>query len=216
VLFAEAINTYPFFLTEGAFLTRLTYEMKIDFDPNVLFAHLIYKKDGRNKLTQLYKGYYNIGMKYDLPMLSFTSTTWRANQPRLKKALFLKQYDVNADTIHFVNSLRQQYGSYSKKIFIGGLIGCKGDAYKSEEALSVKEALSFHRFQVKKLNSADFLFATALPAFSEAYGLAMAMSESTLPYILSFVQFQLLILMLIRSLFFIWQIVFTLLYLDKL
>ncbi|MFX1524167.1 MAG: homocysteine S-methyltransferase family protein, partial [Promethearchaeota archaeon] len=66
---------------------------------------------------------------------------------------------------------------------------CKGDAYNPEEALSSEEAYKFHKFQVKKLSEAgvDFLLGSTLPASSEALGLARAMAESNIDYVISFV-----------------------------
>jgi homocysteine S-methyltransferase len=68
-------------------------------------------------------------------------------------------------------------------------LGPRGDAYRPEEALSEQEALSFHAYQIEALaqTNVDFLYATTLPAFSEASGLAAAMAATNLPYILSFV-----------------------------
>ena len=43
---------------------------------------------------------------------------------------------INTDAFKFVDGIRKSYGKFSDKIFIGGLTGCKGDAYKPEEALS--------------------------------------------------------------------------------
>lgn len=46
-----------------------------------------------------------------------------------------------------------------------------------------------HSFQVKELvrGGVDFLFASTLPALEEAKGLARAMADTDLPYVLSFV-----------------------------
>jgi homocysteine S-methyltransferase len=74
-------------------------------------------------------------------------------------------------------------------IFIGGIIGPKGDAYKPEQALLADEAETFHEYQIEALAEAgvDYLMALTLPAISEAHGIARAMAATGLPYILSFV-----------------------------
>jgi S-methylmethionine-dependent homocysteine/selenocysteine methylase len=68
-----------------------------------------------------------------------------------------------------LRGIREEYGEYSRKIYIGGLIGTKGDAYNPDESLSTAEAKSFHRFQVEKLTKAgvDFLIAQTLPAMAK-------------------------------------------------
>jgi S-methylmethionine-dependent homocysteine/selenocysteine methylase len=85
--------------------------------------------------------------------------------------------------------LRDRWGSCSASIFIGGLVGCKNDCYKPAEGLSKKDAKVFHLWQINKLAEAgvDFLLGATLPAVSEATGIAMAMAETNIPYIISFV-----------------------------
>ena len=85
--------------------------------------------------------------------------------------------------------LEKSYGYFSEKIFIGGLTGCKGDAYKPEEALSETESYIFHKEQIQILADAgaDFLFASTLPEINEAKGIAKAMSETNKDYVISFV-----------------------------
>ena len=96
---------------------------------------------------------------------------------------------INTDAFLFVDNIRKSYGSFSEKIYIGGLTGCKGDAYKPEEALSENEAYHFHKEQMQILADAgvDFLFASTLPALTEAIGIAKAMSETKKDYVISFV-----------------------------
>jgi homocysteine S-methyltransferase len=74
-------------------------------------------------------------------------------------------------------------------MFVAGLIGCRGDAYRPEEALSTDQAIEFHYEQVLELcdSPIDFLFAATLPALSEARGIAVVMRETGIPFVLSFV-----------------------------
>jgi S-methylmethionine-dependent homocysteine/selenocysteine methylase len=73
-------------------------------------------------------------------------------------------------------------------MFVGGLMGCKGDAYKATEVLAIEDAKRFHSWQANlfKNAGADFLFAGIMPALSEAIGMAKAMENTGLPYIISF------------------------------
>jgi S-methylmethionine-dependent homocysteine/selenocysteine methylase len=68
-------------------------------------------------------------------------------------------------------------------------MACRGDAYRPQEALSQTDAKSFHQYQAHALAQAnvDFILAATLPAVSEALGLAEALSDCGVPYILSFV-----------------------------
>lgn len=74
-------------------------------------------------------------------------------------------------------------------IFVGGLLGPSGDAYKPAEGLPRRAAREFHRSQVEALASAgvDFLHLATAPNVEEALGAADAMAETGVPYIISFV-----------------------------
>jgi homocysteine S-methyltransferase len=185
--FQNILNEYRFILTEGAIVERLRREFKVELDPHVVHSGFIYETDKRAILYNLYKQYIDISFSKNLPILVFTPTR-RANKERLTFA-GLHDKNVNGDCFNFLSDLRSTYGAYSKKIYIGGLMGCKGDAYNPKDALSIEQAERFHKFQVNSfMNSGvDFLYACVLPAYSEALGLAKAMSRSKKPYVLSFV-----------------------------
>ncbi|MBI5476799.1 MAG: homocysteine S-methyltransferase family protein [Ignavibacteriales bacterium] len=181
------ISSSPLMLTEGSVIERLRREYRYELHPHILNANCIYDPKGKNILEEIYLQYISIGKKKNIPLILFTPT-WRANPERLgKSGLMLK--DVNGENFRFIDSLRSKQGAYAEKILIGGLTGCKGDAYKPEEALSVDDAFHFHQTQTRALANAgvDFLFATTLPAFTEAFGIAKAMALTAVPYIISFV-----------------------------
>lgn len=114
--------------------------------------------------------------------------TWRTNSERTKK-VNVDMKTINSDTFLFGDNIRKSYGSFSEKIYIGGLTGCKGDAYIPEEALSKNDAYHFHKEQMQILADAgvDFLLASTLPALTEAIGIAKTMSETKKDYVISFV-----------------------------
>jgi S-methylmethionine-dependent homocysteine/selenocysteine methylase len=117
-----------------------------------------------------------------------SAPTWRAGRDRIAAA-GLADYDLNGDNFRFLDSLRYSYGDYANQVFIYGLMSCRGDAYKPEEAMSANAAAEFHAWQAEALATAgvDFLLAATLPALSEAIGLAQAQAATGLPYIISFV-----------------------------
>ena len=67
-------------------------------------------------------------------------------------------------------------------------MGCRGDAYTGEGCLSRAEAADFHRWQAERFRAAqaDFLMAGIMPTLPEALGMAQAMGETGLPYLISF------------------------------
>ncbi len=183
--FTELLWNSEAILTEGAIIERLRRNPLLTLNPYVYHAGFVYEQSGRYHLEKLYRQYIDAGFSSDLPILICTPT-WRAGKERTEKAGYP---DVNQDAFRFMDNIRRTYGEYADKIFIGGLIGPKGDAYHPEEALSEDEALAYHRFQIQELmqTGADFLMAATLPALSEAVGISRAMAESGIPYIPSFV-----------------------------
>ena len=185
--FVQAFNQFPYFLTEGSIIERLRRESQFPLDPHIANAGFIYETKRSAVLTDLYRQYLAIGMEFNLPMMIF-SPTWRANPVRLLRS-GLEDIDVNGDAVRHLINIRESYGEYAQKIFIGGLMGCEGDAYRTDEPLGRDEAAQFHLAQTNALASAgvDFLIASTLPAYTEAVGIANAMALTGMPYILSFI-----------------------------
>lgn len=169
-------------LLEGALGIRLKAEFGLSPDENVAWASQVYTEKGRNALKSLYEGYIQTAGKYGLPFAA-TTPTRRANKERVA----MSQYDKNiiADNVGFLKEIRDKSGI---EMYAGGLMGCKGDAYKAADILPAKEAYAFHSWQAELFREAgaDFLYAGIMPALPEAIGMAKAMEKSGLPYIISF------------------------------
>jgi homocysteine S-methyltransferase len=186
--FEEAVNTEAVILTEGAVVERLRRQPEVELDPLIANTSLVYDPVGKGFMADIYRGYADISHRFDLSMILLTPT-WRANPTRLSRVGFEDIRRVNEDCVRFLLDIRGDYGDHAEKLFIGGLIGCKGDAYRPEEALPTDEAAVFHETQVEALDAAgvDFLIAQSLPALCEATGVAKAMAGCGVPYVLSFV-----------------------------
>lgn len=184
---SEMIRTAPVVLTEGALIERLRRDVAVSLDPHVLHAGFIYDHAGREALRTLYGQYLEIGRAAGLPMIVGTPT-WRASAERVRLA-GLAEVDVNGDGVRFLASIRDAYGRYVGRVIIAGMMGCAVDAYRPETALSEEEAVVFHRPQAQALaaGGVDCLLAATLPHAGEARGLARAMAECEVPYMLSFV-----------------------------
>jgi len=185
--FAKALHEYPVILMEGALLERLRREYQVTLDPFVYHAGFIYDRDKRSILQSLYRQYIDSALHQTTPIL-ITTPTWRANEDRLEQSEF-RGMDVNGDCVRFLQDVRKEYHEFSSLIYIGGVMGCRGDAYDASDALSTQDAYDFHGPQAARLAEAgaDFLFGVTLPAVSEAMGLARAMAQTGTGYILSFV-----------------------------
>jgi homocysteine S-methyltransferase len=187
-LFAEVVTESSAVLMEGSVIERLRRDPDISLDPFILNAGLIYGEPGRSALAAIYGQYMKIGAEFGLPILCLTPT-WRAGRERLGKAGYGESTDVNGDCARFLRRIREEFGDFAERIFIGGLMGVRGDAYDPGEALSREAAANHHAFQARALAAAgvDFLIASTLPALSEALGMAAAMAQTGIPYVISFI-----------------------------
>lgn len=180
--FENCFHSTSSILMEGALGERLKREYHITFDENVAMAGLVYDEAAKNALEKIWCEYIEISKKYNLPFMA-TTPTRRANQERVEMSPFSKK--IIKDN---VDLLKQIKSAYYNNMYIGGLMGCKGDAYKATDVLSVEESKLFHSWQANlfKESGVDYLFAGIMPALPEAIGIAQAMEQTELPYIISF------------------------------
>lgn len=174
-------------LGEGAVIERLRRDTGYELDPFLVNSAFLYHEDTRAALAGIYRGYLDIGQRTGLPLL-LSTPTWRASRERIEKAGYAGR-DVNGDNFRFLKQLSTTYGDYAEKVLICGLLSCRGDAFKPDEALSEQDACQFHAWQARQLAAAgvDFLLAATLSALSEALGLAQALAATQVPYVVSFV-----------------------------
>ena len=180
--FQTCYQQSPVLLMEGAIGERLKREFSITLDPTLVMAGLVYQPEARQALRHIYMEYVRIAERFELPFLA-TTPTRRANRERVGRS----PYDETlfAENLRFLHEIRE---ASTARMYVGGLMGCKGDAYKATGALSVAESWAFHAWEAGhfKAAGADFLFAGIMPTLPEAIGMAMAMEETGLPYIISF------------------------------
>lgn len=181
--FIESFRTSPFILTEGAIVERLRHEFHISPDKHIAHAALIYDDSHREILASIYRQYLQIATEFRLPLMLMTPTR-RANIEQIAASDY-RHKNVLADTMSFLSRFRDEA---STPVYIGGLAGCRGNAYDGRYYLSVEEAMEFHFPTVRTLaqSGADYLFAGIMPQLTEAIGMANAMAATGLPYIISF------------------------------
>ncbi len=184
--FAEFAASGAAAIAEGAIVERIRRDPAFALDPDVLNGGLVYDPAGRARLAELHGGYVRSARGAGLPILIFTDT-WRCSRSRVEASPF-RGRPINQDNARFLIDLRARFGDGSP-IFVAGLVGPSGDAYKPGDSLGRAEARAFHRWQVEALaaSGVDFLFLATAPAVEEALGVADAMAETGLPYVIAFV-----------------------------
>ncbi len=179
--FIECVKNSKNILMEGALGERLKREFNLSFDENVVMSGLVYTNDGRNALKKLWSEYAEIAWKYNLPFLA-TTPTRRTNRERVEVSGFDSGI-IKAN----VDFLRQIQKEQKGEMYIGGLMGCKGDAYTGIGALNRQESQIFHEWEVSLFaeEKVDFLYAALMPNVEEAAGVALAIQKYRIPYIIS-------------------------------
>lgn len=165
--FESCYNNSSFILMEGALGERLKREYDILPDEIVALAGHIYNEKSKQALKELFHQYIEIAQYYHLPVM-ITTPTRRANKERVAKSKYNK--NIIYDNVSFLYEIKKECLS---DVYIGGLMGCKGDAYRADKVLSEREAFEFHSWQASLFAEAevDFLYAGIMPALSEAIGM---------------------------------------------
>lgn len=173
-------------LMEASIVESLRRSDNIELHPVLQNAPLIYEEEGRKALAALYQKYIDIARDAHRPFMMCTPT-WRADQSRVTESGI--KPTINIDAVHFLRGIRDAQDKGKHTIKIGGLVGCKNDCYRPEEALSAAQAEEYHAWQVDQLKQggADFLIAETMPDINEAIGIARAIERTGLPYFISFV-----------------------------
>ncbi len=184
----DAVKEHPVILTDGSMLERLRRDDSVELDPHILHAGLMYDDSERSVVVRLHRQYIDIGVEFGAPFIVL-APTWRANPERIEKSRFRDKKDVNGDCVRLLDSIRREYPGGGENIYVGGVMACRGDCYRPEEAISRDEAKQFHKPQAEALANAgvDLIASCTLPAVSEAAGMAAAISETGCAYGISFV-----------------------------
>lgn len=180
--FLQCFQQCDTLMMEGALGERLKREFFLQFDPHVAMARLVCSEEGSAALRNLWRGYREVADRFGFPFLA-TTPTRRANLERMRRGGF--SAETIGENLRFLRSVQKERPT---PMFVGGLMGCKGDAYTGEGALSVREARRFHAWQAEKfaVAGADFLMAAIMPTLSESIGMAQALSDVGTPYLISF------------------------------
>src|SRR3954469_2637656 len=154
--FLEAIERFPFLISDGGIETRIAYETDIPLDPEMGVSRLVEDGHGRAALEGIYRQYLDVGRRHDVPMQVGTPT-FRASPERRRRAGLTDPSDlrrINIECYRLLSRLRHECGGFASKVFIAGVVGPKGDAYQPGEALNTDDSFVYHRPQIDSLAGA--------------------------------------------------------------
>lgn len=177
-------------VTDGGLETDLIFNHGVSL-PEFAAYPLVDDPRGRGLLVDYYDGYASIAARADAGLL-LESPTWRAN-PDWGGRLGHSADDLaraNAAAVGLLHSLRERYRDELglADVLVVGMVGPRGDGYRSDDAPAPDEAADYHRAQVAAFAAAgaDLVTAYTLTTPGEAVGVVEACREHDLPVAVSF------------------------------
>lgn len=175
-------------VTDGGMETDLIFHHGVDLPEFAAFP-LLDDEDGRRLLRDYYRGYADVAVQAGAALLLETPT-WRAN-PDWGARLGYGAADLhrlNVSAVEFVAGIGDAYASSLPAVTIGGMVGPRGDGYRSDGDVDPDEAAEYHRPQLAAFAEAGADLATAytLANAGEAVGVVRAARGVGLPVAISF------------------------------
>lgn len=186
-LFIKTLEEVPIFMVQGSVGERIKRNFTHRNPPKPLgLSGLYYTEDGHRGLDAAFNDYTGIAQKYDVPMMLHPYC--KVIDREIIKGAYYEDRNITADNFNHCRSIVDGYPSIREKIFIGTTLGFSGDPYLPETGLPEEEAYAFHSRTAKVLDLLEHDHArTGLtPTLPEAAGAARALSETTIPYFVSF------------------------------
>jgi homocysteine S-methyltransferase len=176
------------FLTDSGMETSLIYHQGIDL-PHFASFDLMKNAEGRAVVDAYYTKHAALAKHKGLGFVLETPT-WRANKDWGAKLGYspAQLAQINRDCIALMLDIRKRYETGNSPMPISGNIGPRGDGYKFETKMTVKEACAYHAQQVKTFadTEADFVSGFTMNYIEEAIGIILACELAEIPAVISF------------------------------
>lgn len=177
-----------YFMTDGGLETTLIFHEGIDL-PHFASFDLLKDEAGNRRLEDYFRRYVAIAREHECGVV-LESVTWRAN-PEWGARL---GYDAaglaeaNRRAISLLERMRDECATPSTPIVISGNIGPRGDGYRTESRMTVREAHEYHAPQIEVFShtAADMVAAFTMTYPEEAIGVITAAREHGMPVAISF------------------------------
>lgn len=186
-LFIKTYEEVPIFMLQGSVGERIKRTFTHRNPPKPLgLAGLYYSEDGHRGLDAVFHDYTQIAQTYNLPMILHPYGKIVSREQI--KGTYYEDRDISADNFNHCRSIVDGYPAIREKMFIGTTLGFSGDPYLPETGLPEEEAYAFHLRLTSALEHSilDHARTGLTPTLPEAAGAARALSETTLPYFVSF------------------------------
>ncbi len=175
------------FLTDSGMETSLIYHQGIDL-PHFASFDLMKNAQGRAIVDTYYAKHAALAKAKGLGFVLETPT-WRANKDWGAKLGYGEGQliKINRDCIGLMLDIRSRFETKDSPMPISGNIGPRGDGYRPDHRMSVKEACAYHARQVQTFaeSEADFVSAFTMNYIEEPIGIAHASELAGIPCVIS-------------------------------
>ena len=176
------------FVTDGGLETTLIFHDGLDL-PFFAAFDLLKTANGVATLHRYFETYVEIAHRHRVGVVLETPT-WRANPDWAAKLGYdaARLADANRSGVGLLLEVRKRFETPTSPIVISGNIGPRGDGYRPESRMSVKEAADYHGAQIRTFaeTDADMVAAFTMNYIEEALGIAFAARDAKMPLALSF------------------------------
>jgi homocysteine S-methyltransferase len=176
------------FLTDSGMETSLIFHQGIDL-PCFASFDLMKNAEGRAIVDAYYAKHAALARHKGLGFVLETPT-WRANRDWGAKIGYspAQLETANRDCIELMLGIRARYETVKSPMPISGNIGPRGDGYRIDTKMSVKEACAYHARQVKTFadTEADYVSGFTMNYTEEAIGIILACELAAIPAVISF------------------------------
>lgn len=166
----------PRLMTDGGIETDLIFNRGVDL-PGFAAFPLMHSEEGRSILREYYTDYVELAARTGVPLL-FDTPTWMANPDRAAEIGYGNAAlgRANARSVEFLTRLASEHEQDLVGWEVGGIVGPRGDGYRSDGPVDPDEAAEYHRPQLETFRTAGAGRATALTLteVGEAVGIALA------------------------------------------
>ncbi|GAA1849727.1 homocysteine S-methyltransferase family protein [Microlunatus capsulatus] len=175
-------------VTDGGLETDLVFHAGVPLPFFAAFP-LLDDEGGRALLRTYYRGYAEVALRAGVGLLLETPT-WRAN-PDWGARLAVDAAALartNRAAVAFLSDLGGDYAARLPAVTVSGVLGPRGDGYRTDGAVDPDEAADYHRPQLAAFAEAgaDLADALTLTTAGEAVGVVRAARSVGLPVAVSF------------------------------
>lgn len=176
------------FMTDGGLETTLIFHEGVEL-PYFAAFDLLKTDTGTEQLRRYYRRYAALAQGFRLGLV-LESPTWRASRDWGAKLGYDRERlaAANRRGVALMHEIRTAFETPSSPMLVSGNIGPRGDGYRVDNAMSVRQAFDYHAEQIDTFArcGVDLVSVFTMNYVAEAVGVVLAARAAELPAVVSF------------------------------